>query len=310
MSSTKPIRIAIVGVGKIVRDQHLPALAKNSDFELVAAASRNATVDGVANFQTIEEMLASDVPIDAVSLCQPPQARYLAARAALEAGKHVFLEKPPGATVSEVEDLKAMAAQSGVSLFASWHSRYAPAVEAARSFLAGTAARKARFIWKEDVRKWHPGQAWIWEPGGFGVFDPFINCLSIVTHILPPLHVTRAELDFPANRDAPVAARIDFAGANSLAATAEIDWLQTGPQSWDIAVETDAGDMLLSNGGATLTIAGKKVEDQPEREYPALYERFASIVRAGRSDVDVAPLQHVADAFMLGKRNVVNAFFD
>ena len=110
------------------------------------------------------------------------------------------------ATVSEVEDLKALAAEKGVSLFASWHSRYAPAVEAARTFLAGTTARRISLVWKEDVRKWHPGQAWIWEAGGFGVFDPFINCLSIVTHILPPLHITRAEL-ISANR-CTVAARM------------------------------------------------------------------------------------------------------
>lgn len=305
-----PIRLGIVGVGKIVRDQHLPALARDSNYQLVAAASRNATVDGVANFSSIGEMLASDVGIDAVSLCQPPQVRYEAARAALEAGKHVFLEKPPGATVSEVNDLKALAAAKSVSLFASWHSRYAPAVEAARAFLAGTTARKARFVWKEDVRKWHPGQAWIWEAGGFGVFDPFINCLSIVTHILPPLHITRAELDFPANRDAPVAARMDFAGSNGFSAAAEIDWLQTGPQSWDIVVETDAGQMVLSHGGARLAIDGRVVHEEPEQEYPMLYRRFSEIVRANQSDADVAPLQHVADAFMLGSRNVVEAFYD
>jgi D-galactose 1-dehydrogenase len=41
-----------------------------------------------------------------------------------------------------------------------------------------------------------------------------------------------------------------------------------------------------------------------------LYERFAEIIQAGRSDVDLAPLRHVADAFMLGRRKVVEAFFD
>ena len=41
-----------------------------------------------------------------------------------------------------------------------------------------------------------------------------------------------------------------------------------------------------------------------------LYRRFAEIVGAGTSDADLAPLQHVADAFMLGKRNLVEAFFD
>jgi len=306
----KPIRLGIVGVGKIVRDQHLPAVAANTDFELIAAASRNATVDGIANFKTIEEMLDGSPDLDAVSLCMPPAARYHAAQTAIAAGKHVFLEKPPGATISEVEDLRALADAKGVTLFASWHSRYAPAVEAARQFLAGTTVHSARFVWKEDVRRWHPGQPWIWEAGGFGVFDPFINCLSIVTHILPPLHITAATLDFPANKDAPVAAQMNFAGADGLTATADIDWLQTGPQSWDITVETDAGQMELSSGGASLVIAGKVTKNEPEREYPELYARFAALVQGGQSDVDVAPLRHVADAFMLGKRNVVEPFFD
>ncbi len=309
-SQKSPIRLGIVGVGKIVRDQHLPALARNEDYRLVAAASRNATVDGVANFSTIEEMLASDVAIDAVSLCQPPQVRHQAARAALEAGKHVFLEKPPGATVSEVEDLKALAAAKGVSLFASWHSRYAPAVEAARTFLAGTKIRSAAIDWKEDVRRWHPNQDWIWRAGGFGVFDPGINALSIATHILPPMFVTSSTLDFPDNRDAPIAANIDFRTSAGQPVTAVFDWRQTGPQTWDISADTEAGQMLLSSGGAKLAIDGRVVHEEPEMEYPMLYRRFAEIVRAGKSDADIAPLQHVADAFMLGKRNVVEAFFD
>lgn len=310
MSRTAPIKLGIVGVGKIVRDQHLPALASDKDYALVAAASRNATVDGVANFATIEEMLASDVAIDAVSLCQPPQVRHQAARAALEAGKHVFLEKPPGATVSEVQDLKVLATRKGVSLFASWHSRYAPAVEAARSFLTSTRIRSAAIDWKEDVRRWHPKQDWIWRAGGFGVLDPGINALSIATHILPPMFATASTLEFPDNRDAPIAAAIDFRLSTGEEVKAVFDWRQTGPQTWDISADTEAGQMLLSNGGAKLAIDGQVVHEAPDTEYPALYRRFAEIVRAGRSDADIAPLQHVADAFMLGRRKVVEAFFD
>jgi D-galactose 1-dehydrogenase len=310
MTSGAPIRLGIVGVGKIVRDQHLPALARDKDYVLVAAASRNATLDGVANFHTIEEMLAADVAIDAVSLCQPPQVRHQAARAALEAGKHVFLEKPPGATVSEVEDLRALAAEKNVSLFASWHSRYAPAVEAARSFLTSTKIRSAAIDWKEDVRRWHPNQEWIWRAGGFGVFDPGINALSIATHILPPMFAVSARLDFPENRDAPIAAEIAFRTSTGQPVNAVFDWRQTGPQTWNITADTEAGQMLLSSGGAKLAIDGKVVHEAPDTEYPMLYRRFAEIVRAGKSDADLAPLQHVADAFMLGRRNVVEAFFD
>jgi len=308
--TSNPIKLGIVGVGKIVRDQHLPAVAKDGNYQLTAAASRHGKVDGVANYPNIEAMLAAEPGLEAVSLCMPPQFRYDAARTALEARKHVFLEKPPGATVSEVEHLKALAERNGVSLFASWHSRYAPAVEAARAFLASARLTSAAINWKEDVRRWHPNQEWIWEPGGFGVFDPGINALSIATHILPPMFITSAVLDFPENRAAPVAAHVAFRTSNGLPVTMELDWLQTGPQSWDILAETDNGRMVLSGGGAKLAIDGKVVHDEPEAEYPMLYKRFAEIVRAGASDVDLAPLQHVADAFMLGKRNVVEAFFD
>ena len=310
-TNSKPIRIGIVGVGKIVRDQHLPALAGNSDFRLVATASRNATVDGVQGFATIEEMLDRVKELDAVSLCQPPHVRYRAARLAIEAGKHVFLEKPPGATVSEVEDLIQLAAGKGVSLFASWHSRYAPAVEAARSFLKANPPKSVSIKWKEDVRRWHPGQDWIWKAGGFGVFDPGINALSIATHIVPrAFFVTSAVLDFPENWQAPIAARIEFANADGPAVSADFDWRQTGPQSWDIVAETGGGLMLLSAGGAKLAIDGKLVHEEAEAEYPMLYRRFAEIVGSGASDADVAPLRHVADAFMLGERRVVDPFFD
>ncbi|PBC01956.1 Gfo/Idh/MocA family oxidoreductase [Mesorhizobium sp. WSM3860] len=308
--TSNPIRIGIVGVGKIVRDQHLPALAKDSCYQLAAAASRHGKVDGIPNYATIEAMLEAEPSLEAVSLCMPPQFRYDAARTALEAGKHVFMEKPPGATVSEVEQLKAIAAKKGVSLFASWHSRYAPAVEAARAFLASARIDSAAINWKEDVRRWHPNQEWIWAPGGFGVFDPGINALSIATHILPPMFITSAVLDFPENRASPVAAHVAFRTSNGLPVTMELDWLQTGPQSWDILAETDKGKMVLSGGGAKLAVDGKIIHDESEAEYPMLYRHFAEIVRAGVSDVDLAPLQHVADAFMLGKRNVVEAFFD
>lgn len=294
-----------------MRDQHLPALAKNADYRLIAAASRHGTVDGIDNFKSIEAMIDAVPAVEAVSLCMPPQYRYEAARTALAAGKHVFLEKPPGATLSEVADLEALAEEKGVSLFASWHSRYAPAVEAAKTFLASAAIRNVRIIWKEDVRHWHPNQEWIWAAGGLGVFDPGINALSIMTHILPrPVFITSATLEFPENRDAPIAATIAFSDAEKLDVAAEFDWRQTGKQSWDIVAETDAGGMVLSEGGAKLAIDGKIVHEEPEQEYPMLYRRFAEIIKAGRSDVDLAPLRHVADAFMLGRRKFVEAFHD
>ena len=305
------IKLAIVGVGKIVRDQHLPAIAANPDFDLVATASRHGTVDGVPAFKSIEELLADGPEIDAVSLCMPPQYRYEAAAAAIKAGKHVFLEKPPGATISEVDDLKRMADAAGVSLFASWHSRYAASVDTARDYLASSPIKSVKITWKEDVRHWHPGQDWIWEPGGLGVFDPAINALSILTYILPrPVFLQEALLEFPENKAAPIAATLSFRNAAGLAVDAEFDFRQTGKQSWDIEAVTEKGEMRLADGGSRLHLDGKLVHDAEDREYARLYQRFAEIVRAGVSDADTAPLVHVADAFMLGRRKIVEPFHD
>jgi len=88
------------------------------------------------------------------------------------------------------------------------------------------------------------------------------------------------------------------------------DWRQTGPQSWDIEAETEAGKMKLSEGGNKLFIDGALAFEGPNMEYPNLYKRFAEIVKAGVSDADIAPLTHVADSFMLGRRKIVEAFHD
>ncbi|GHB00420.1 Gfo/Idh/MocA family protein [Modicisalibacter luteus] len=306
-----PIKIGIVGLGKIARDQHLPALAANPDFELVAVASRNASLEDAANFATLEEMLAGVPELDAVSLCTPPTVRYGQARQALQAGKHVMLEKPPGATLSEVEDLTRLAEASPGSLFATWHSRHAPTVAPARKWLASRQISKVHIEWKEDVRVWHPGQRWIWEPGGMGVFDPAINALSIVTAILPRSFFLReGTLKVPENCQAPIAAKLRFSDSEETPITADLDFLQTGPQTWDIHIETDAGNLTLRKGGSQMFIDDRLEHEAPEQEYPGLYARFAELVARCESEVDVAPLRHVADAFLLGRRETVAPFHD
>ena len=305
------LRIGIVGFGKIARDQHVGAIAATPGAELAAVASRNASLPGLPHFATIEELLEKGPEIDAVSLCTPPQVRRAQAAAALAAGKHVMLEKPPGIGVAELDPLIAMAADAKRTLFATWHSRHAPAVEPAREWLATRRIKSVHIIWKEDVRVWHPGQTWIWEPGGLGVFDPGINALSILTRILPkPVFVTAAELAFPANCQSPIAANLTLSDIGGLPVTAEFDFRQTGPQSWDIVAETDQGQMTLSRGGRIMAVDGKVVADAPDEEYRELYRHFVKLAASGASDVDLAPLRLVADSFLLGKRNIVEPFVD
>jgi predicted dehydrogenase len=304
-------RVAIVGVGKIARDQHLPSIGRSPRFTLAAGVSRNARIEGADTYTTLADFLAARPDVPVVALCTPPQVRCEMAEAAIRAGRHVLLEKPPGATLSEVEWLSRFAAERGVTLFATWHSRFAPAVEPARDFLKDRVIHDVEITWKEDVRRWHPGQAWIWEAGGLGVFDPGINALSILTEIMPaPVHLTYAELEFPENRDTPIAARLVFADTAGAPVTADFDWRQTGPQTWDITVETTRGSLRLSAGGSGIEIDGRAVDQPAEAEYDGIYARFADLIAAGESDVDASPLVHVADAFMLGRRIVTDPFHD
>lgn len=311
-----PIRIAVIGLGKIAQDQHLPVIAGDPDFELTAVVSgRGIAVPGAPTFRTQADMLAAVHDIDAVAICTPPHVRHGIAREALRAGKHVMLEKPPALTVTELTDLAGTAAELGRIVFTTWHSQYNAAVDEVTSRLQGQRIRKLHIAWKEDVRHWHPGQDWIWEVGGFGVFDPGINALSILTKIMPgPVFVAAADLVTPENRAMPIAATLRFAspaGTADAELTAEFDWRQTGPQSWTIEIETEDGQSLvLTDGGAKLAIDGRSVAEAPRAEYEGIYRRFATLVRNGTSEVDAAPFQLVADAFMVGRRLITEPFVD
>jgi D-galactose 1-dehydrogenase len=301
------VKIALVGIGKIALDQHVPALNASPDWDLVATVSRKGSVPGVRAFTDFATFLAECPDVPVVSMCMPPVPRFAYAEAALRAGRHVMLEKPPGATLAEVHALQAMADDRGLTLYATWHSRMAHAVAPAKAWLQGKTVARAHITWREDVRKWHPGQDWVFDPGGMGVFDPGINALSILTEVLPaPVHLTAATLTFPENRQTPIAANLTFSGN----VTADFDWRQEGPQTWDIEVWTDQGHLALRMGGNLLEIDGQPAMGQASimGEYPALYARMAELVRTGQSKVDLAPMVHVADAMTLGRRVVTDAF--
>ena len=305
-----PIKFALVGLGKIARDEHIPAVRANKAFELTAVASPHHKLEGLPNFGDLAALIAGAPDVTAVALCTPPQVRYGIARQALQAGLHVLLEKPPGVTVSEVVALAEIARQKDLTLFASWHSRHARAVEPARNWLKERRIRRITVTWKEDVRVWHPGQTWIWKAGGLGVFDPGINALSILTRIVPGAWLLKdANLAFPQNCATPIAASL-LLEAGEIPAQVDLDFLQTGPQTWSIDIETDSGRLELSMGGKDLTLDGQVMSTAPGAEYPALYAHFAELVHNRRSDVDIAPLQLVADAFLCGRRTEVAAFVE
>ena len=310
MASTK---IAVIGVGKIAIDQHLPVIAGNGGFELVGLVSqRGVSAAGVPSFRTAAELYAAIPEVAAVAICTPPHVRHAIARQALAAGKHVMLEKPLAATVAEANDLVAAAREAGRIIFSTWHSQYNAAVDEAKRRLAGSRLKKLHIEWKEDVRRWHPGQDWIWDAGNFGVFDPGINALSILTKIAPgAMFVKSARLEYPENRDTPIAATLAFssnAADPDAPLSAEFDWRQEGDQSWNIDIESDREILRLTHGGSRLLVNGDSAVEAPMAEYEGLYAHFAELLARGETWMDAAPFHLVADSFLVGARRVVAPF--
>ena len=308
-------KIGIVGFGRIAREQHAPAIAASPDFELQAVSNPTpgAPPAGVPTFATMAHMLQNVPRLDAVALCTPPGPRRLLAVQCVAAGKHVLLEKPPAATVAEVNDLASRANAAGKVIFAAYHSQHNQAVKSAAQILAGKAIRALAVTWKEDIRQWHPGQDWILEAGGFGIFDTGINALSILTRMLPqPVFISSANLWFPSNRQAPIAADLTLTTGTAATErlTANFDWRQSGgPPTWEIHIDTVDGIKLkVGDGGSRLEVEGQRPFLGPADEYANVYRVFAALLAAGKSQIDSAPFQLVADSFMVGRRTQVEAF--
>jgi predicted dehydrogenase len=305
----KPIRIAIIGYGKIAEDQHVSSIEGNPRFELVASSSRSGLGVG-RKFTDWRELIRTVDGLEAVAITTPPGPRYSIARQCIEAGLHCLLEKPPTVGLAEIADLDCLAEARGVSLFTTWHAQHHSTVEAAARALAGKRIAGMQILWHEDVHKWHPGQQWIWEPGGFGVFDPGINAFSIATRIFPgSLFVESATLSVPQNAQTAIAADVTFYSPEAdgpLAAS--LDWRRTEGEEWTITVEAaDGTKVRLEDGGARLILNGETSTDSGIGEYPDIYRTFVDLIDERRSLVDVAPLRLVADCLLVGGRTIVEA---
>ena len=305
----RPIRTALIGFGKIAEDQHVPAMLGNGRFELAASVSRQGK-GPQPNFRDTAGLLAAGLGLEAVAITTPPGPRFAIARDCIAAGLHCLLEKPPAATLGEVEELRRLAQAKGVTLFTTWHAQHNEGVVAARKLLTGQRIRSMAITWHEDVHKWHPGQRWVFEPGGFGVFDPGINAFSVATAILPaPLFVREGTLFFPRGAHTPIAAELVFdSPAADGPLSASFDWRKTDSEERTVVVETaDGATIELCDGGARLLLDGNEIPGDGVGEYPGLYARFAQLIDCRTSQVDAEPLRLVADSLLVARREEVEA---
>ena len=139
----QPIRLAVIGTGAISQVVHVPILAEREDVDLVALADTDsAKADTIARRFDIAEVIEPEEALtrddlDGVVLCTPNHMHEEMALQALEAGKHVLVERPIAISPVGAARVIEAARAAGTCLSVGLPHRFRPEVAALRSFVAG-----------------------------------------------------------------------------------------------------------------------------------------------------------------------------
>jgi UDP-N-acetyl-2-amino-2-deoxyglucuronate dehydrogenase len=129
LSASRPVRMAVIGCGNI-GSRHLHFMSENPDAEISAvcdtdpvACEKYATRYGVPGFVEYEQLL-KNVETDVISICTPHALHTRQTIQAIDAGKHVLVEKPMALTVGDALRMKQAAAAKGLHLMVVWQNRH------------------------------------------------------------------------------------------------------------------------------------------------------------------------------------------
>lgn len=185
------IRFGIVGLGHIGK-RHADVICENQQAELVAVCDiltpeeLNWTRHDVKFFNSLSEMLQSDVEMDVVNICTPNGLHALQAIESLSAGKNVVVEKPMALHKTDAENIIFKALQVSRSVFTVMQNRYSPPINWLKSLLRDKIPGNIFMVqmncfWNRDDRYykkggWHGTQTL---DGGvlFTQFSHFIDIL-------------------------------------------------------------------------------------------------------------------------------------
>ena len=139
---TRRLRIGVLGCGPVAQIAHFDACRKARNAELYAIcdvaedllAKMSVIHEPRAAYRDYNDMLA-DPQVDAVIIAVADQFHVPLARQAIDAGKHLFVEKPLGVNVEECEDLLSRIQNTGLILQVGNNRRFDPAIAYARSFI-------------------------------------------------------------------------------------------------------------------------------------------------------------------------------
>lgn len=139
----KKLKFGIVGTGNIFATAHLEPLLKHEEVEIAALCDINlskaeniAAAHGIKHvYREYGEMLKQHPELDAIDICTPNLLHSKISIAALEAGCHVFCEKPDAVNPSEAQKMAAAATQAGKLLMVMRNNRFAAASQYLKRYI-------------------------------------------------------------------------------------------------------------------------------------------------------------------------------
>ncbi|CAN7324043.1 Gfo/Idh/MocA family protein [Rhizobium sp. LjRoot258] len=176
---TKELGVGIIGCGNISTTYFsLSPLFKGlkvlacADINVQAAQAR-AEEYGV-KAQTIDELLAND-EIDVIVNLTIPDAHFPVSKAILEAGKHVYSEKPLVLTLEQGEELRRIAKEKNLSVGCAPDTFLGGAHQLARKYIdeggIGRVTSGACYVMSPGMEMWHPNPDFFFLPGGGPILD-------------------------------------------------------------------------------------------------------------------------------------------
>ncbi|MGH7203479.1 MAG: Gfo/Idh/MocA family protein [Candidatus Levyibacteriota bacterium] len=249
-----PVNIGLIGLGNIGR-VHYEALTQfpQTNFNVVAVSDTNLSdqakglIGSDVGIYTNYKELLDNPEVIAVSINTPPNTHFQLATDALNAGKHVLVEKPPALTEEECQRMIDLATKKDKVLFMAFHARYNAAVEAAKRELANKNVTGVDIKYAEYALNYHQPDGWIFNPdiaGGGVLMDSGINALSIITAVLPNIRFEPSSAHFEQSDDFKVETRaeIDLAFGKEGKGHMSMDWMHKGPEIRQVTFSTNAGD--------------------------------------------------------------------
>jgi myo-inositol 2-dehydrogenase / D-chiro-inositol 1-dehydrogenase len=190
------VRIGLVGCGFAAEHRHLPTLVGLSELSVEAVCDRDDAARtrvgdrfGVAHRYADARELAADPAVDAVAVCVPTGAHAEVALAALDAGKHLFVEKPLALSLDDADAMIERHRDSGVQAVVGFNLRSHRVARAAREVISSgtigsvgsvtTAFADARFS-MPDLPAWRMRR----EHGGGALIDKAIHHLDLLSFLL------------------------------------------------------------------------------------------------------------------------------